>query len=266
MDKVSSKQNAVFKELLNAVSDNSSTMAVAHGATVIKDLIKVHQPRTLIVRESFDLAGSPLVASILQTRFPGPVTRLTFADSLFDELDPFGVPDLIAAFEKPACPLWKPEEKPAEPTLLLATQNPSNLGACLRSAVAFGFKKVVTLKEAAAPFNSKVIRSSMGAVFSLDLYRGPSIKDLAGKDLAGKDLSGLKLPIIALDLHGESIRTFQFPESPVFLIGEEGAGIPTQNSFTRLTIPMSPGIDSLNAAVSCSILLYEWSSRKTGIN
>lgn len=261
MDKVSSKQNAVFKELLNAASHNSSTMAVAHGATVIKDLIKVHQPRTLIVRESFDLAGSPLVTSILQTRFPGPVTRLTFADSLFDELDPFGVPDLIAAFEKPACPFWRPEQEPPEPTLLLATQNPANLGACLRSAVAFGFQKVVTLKESATPFHSKVIRSSMGAVFSLDMYRGPSINDLSDKDL-----SGLNLPIIALDLHGESIRTFQFPENPLFLIGEEGAGIPTQNSFTRLTIPMSPGIDSLNAAVSCSILLYEWSSRKTGIN
>ena len=69
MDKVSSKQNTVFKELLNALSDNSSKMAIAHGATLIKDLIKIQQPRTLIVRESFDLASSPLVASILQTRF-----------------------------------------------------------------------------------------------------------------------------------------------------------------------------------------------------
>lgn len=231
-------------------------MAIAHGATLIKDLIKIQQPRTLIVRESFDLASSPLVASILQTRFPGPVTRLTFDDSLFDELDPFGVPDLIAAFEKPACPVWSPKEHTSEPTLLLATQNPSNLGACLRSAVAFGFKNVVTLKEAAAPFNSKVIRSSMGAVFSLDIKRGPSIKEI----------SSMNVPVIALDLHGESIRSFQFPGIPIFLIGEEGAGIPIQNGFTRVTIPMSPGIDSLNAAVSCSILLYEWSSRKTGIN
>ncbi|MBL7689678.1 MAG: RNA methyltransferase, partial [Bdellovibrionaceae bacterium] len=130
------------------------------------------------------------------------------------------------------------------------------LGACLRSAVAFGFKNVVTLKEAAAPFNSKVIRSSMGAVFSLDIKRGPSIKEI----------SSMNVPVIALDLHGESIRSFQFPGIPIFLIGEEGAGIPIQNGFTRVTIPMSPGIDSLNAAVSCSILLYEWSSRKTGIN
>jgi RNA methyltransferase, TrmH family len=256
MDKVSSKQNAVFKELVSSLSDNSSKMAIAHGATVIKDLIKIQQPRTLIVRESFDLASSPLVTSIVQTRFPGPVTRLTFSDALFDELDPFGVPDLIAAFEKPTCPAWNPAETTTEPLLLLATQNPSNLGACLRSAAAFGFKNVVTLKEAASPFHSKVIRSSMGAVFSLDIKRGPSIKDL----------SSLNVPIIALDLHGESIRNFQFPANPIFLVGEEGAGIPTQNGFTQLTIPMSPGIDSLNAAVSCSILLYEWSSRKTGIS
>lgn len=256
MDKVSSRQNAVFKELLSALTDNSSKLAVAHGATLIKDLIKTQQPRTLIVRESFDLASSPLVASILQTRFPGPATRLTFDNSLFDELDPFGVPDLIAAFEKPVCPPWSPTAPTGEPTLLLATQNPSNLGACLRSASAFGFKNVVALKEAAAPYHSKVIRSSMGAVFSLDIKRGPSIKEIAK----------INVPIIALDLRGESIRSFQFPENPIFLIGEEGAGIPGQKSLTRVTIPMSPGIDSLNAAVSCSILLYEWSSRKTGIN
>ncbi len=256
MDKVSSKQNPVFKELTNAMTDSSSKTAVAHGSTIIKDLIRTHQPRTLIVRESLDLSSSPLTSSILQTRFPSPVTRLTFSDLLFDEIDPFGVPDLIAAFEKPAMATWDPAKVATEPILLLATQNPSNLGACLRSAMAFGFKKVVTLKEAATPFHSKVIRSSMGAVFSLDVSRGPSIKDLASSSV----------PIIALDLHGKSIRDFHFPEHPVFLIGEEGTGIPTQGHFTRLTIPMNPGIDSLNAAVSCSILLYEWASRKTGIS
>lgn len=253
---VTSAQNPVYKDLLYSLEGQGEHILV-HGLKVARDLIQKGRlrPRTLIARESLSFEKSKPAAELFQTRFPEAVTRLVLSDSLFNEVDPFGVPDVIVAFERPTLPTWAltDAEKETAATLLVATQNPANLGACLRSAAAFGIQKVVCLKEAASPFHPRTIRGSTGHVFDLDLARGPSIHEItsASPDLAKR--------MIALDLNGPSLTTFKWPSAPLILIGEEGQGVPAQFNCTRVKIPMRENVESLNAAVSAGIALYDWS-------
>lgn len=260
---VSSASNAVFKDLLYSLEGQGEHVLV-HGLKVARDLIAKGKmrPRTLIARESLSFEKSKAAAELFQTRFPEAVTRLVLSDSLFNEVDPFGVPDVIVAFERPTLAAWNAEfastENNTEATLLVATQNPANLGACLRSAAAFGIRHVVCLKEAASPYHPRCIRGSMGHVFELEIKRGPSIHELVS---TSRELSSR---LIALDKNGTELSKFKWPKSPMILLGEEGQGVPEDLKCERVTIPMSIEVESLNAAVSAGIALYDWSLKSKG--
>ena len=253
---VSSAQNAVYKDLLYSLEGQGEHVLV-HGLKPARDLIRkgLMRPRTLIARESLSFEKSPEAAELFQTRFPEAVTRLVLSDALFNEVDPFGVPDLIVAFERPTLPAWKLEDAANETgsVLLVATQNPANLGACLRSAAAFGITKVVCLKESASPFHPRAVRGSTAHVFDLNLARGPSIRELQKMD------PSLTSRLVALHMDGTRLSEFVWPKAPFILIGEEGAGVPEDIKCTRVKIPMRSEVESLNAAVSAGIALYDWS-------
>ena len=120
--------------------------------------------------------------------------------------------------------------------------DPSNLGALIRSAEAFGVSKVVLLEEAAHPFHPKAMRAASGATLRIPLYRGPALKDL-------------KVEMIALDLQGENIYEFQWPADFRFLVGEEGPGLAAAEVPRRVSIPMQKNAESLNAVVAASVAL-----------
>jgi RNA methyltransferase, TrmH family len=257
---ISSIQNPVFKELLQSLEGQGDHILV-HGFKVARDLIAKGslRPRTLIARESFSFEKSKAVAELFQTRFPEAVTRLVLTDALFNEVDPFGVPDIIVAFDRPTLPFWTLANAGAEtePMLIVATQNPANLGACLRSAAAFGLRKVVCLKESASPFHPRTVRGSVGTVFNLELFRGPSIHEVT------KPNSEISNRLVALHMEGTALQSFQWPAAPLILIGEEGQGVPDSFTGQRVKIPMQADVESLNAAVSAGIALYDWSIKSS---
>lgn len=259
---ISSASNAVFKDLLYSLEGQGEHVLV-HGLKVARDLIAKGKmrPRTLIARESLSFEKSKSAAELFQTRFPEAVTRLVLSDALFNEVDPFGVPDVIVAFERPTLPAWSVETAAEttkdQATLIVATQNPANLGACLRSAAAFGIRHVVCLKEAASPYHPRCVRGSMGHVFELEISRGPSIHDFVVKS------SALAKRLVALDMNGTALQELKWPAAPMILIGEEGQGVPEALKCVRATIPMSTNVESLNAAVSAGIALYDWSVKNS---
>jgi tRNA G18 (ribose-2'-O)-methylase SpoU len=66
------------------------------------------------------------------------------------------------------------------------------------------------------------------------------------------------LPLIALAAHGRPLAQTRFPDSFYLLTGMEGPGLPPQWQPDAISIPMAPGVESLNAAVATAIALYEW--------
>ncbi len=96
------------------------------------------------------------------------------------------------------------------------------------------------------------MRAAGTALLSSSFQKGPSIKDL---DARGKTL-------FALDMGGTPLRKVSFPERFGILPGVEGPGIPFHFPKSAcVSIPMQPGVESLNAGVATAIALYEWRSR-----
>ncbi|MHC1727515.1 MAG: 16S rRNA (guanine(527)-N(7))-methyltransferase RsmG [Syntrophobacteraceae bacterium] len=175
------------------------------------------------------------------------------APPLYETIDLFGTdfPVLLVRIEQ--IPKWEPHEGlPQGCTLLIPFQDPENVGAVIRSAVAFGAASIILLSEAANPYHPKAIRASGGMVFRAKLHEGPSINDLPAD-----------LPIVPLSKEGESIADFEFPPAFGLLPGVEGPGLPERYRKGGISIPISPGVESLNAVVATAIALFAWAgSRK----
>lgn len=251
--KVSSTDNPMWRSWKEILRHPAQEFLV-HGQRFTREMAKRHPEalRALILREGADLdmAGRDLFSK----RFEQKITRVELSPALFSELDPFGVPDMMGVFAAPELSRRLSDQSADQALttreLWLATQNPTNLGACLRSATAFGIQRIILLAEAASPFHARAVRAAAGQVLNFEFIVGPSIEQLGS--LPPALIDGL----IALDLHGVSMQDFKWPQNFRLLIGEEGQGIPAKLPAQRLHIPMSNGLESLNAAVSCGIALY----------
>jgi TrmH family RNA methyltransferase len=136
-------------------------------------------------------------------------------------------------------------------TLVLdGIQDPGNAGTLLRSAEAFGAAAVIGLKGTVDLFHPKVLRASAGSAFRVPVLRHAVWQDLdvpAGFLVAGAVARG-----------GEPPASLNFREGAVLAVGNEGAGLSAglRQCSTPVTISTC-GVESLNAAVAGSILLYE---------
>ncbi len=131
-------------------------------------------------------------------------------------------------------------------------QDPSNLGSIVRSACAFGFDTIFTI-DTVYPFVPKAIRSSMGYVFDVNFVEVDynSLAEIKTKN---------NLVFYAADMNGDIIDNVVVnDENIALIIGNEGQGV---NDILRIVadkivaIPMQNNVESLNASVSASIIMY----------
>ena len=131
-------------------------------------------------------------------------------------------------------------------------QDPSNLGAIIRSACAFGFDTIFTINSV-YPFTPKAIRSSMGYVFNVNFVEVDYNK-------LEKIKSNNNIKFYAADMGGEIIDDIQLgSENIALIIGNEGQGIDKdlrKIADEIVAIPMQNNVESLNASVSASIIMY----------
>jgi len=143
------------------------------------------------------------------------------------------------------------------PLLLVACglQDPGNLGTLVRSAAAFGASALCTLPETVSPFNPKTVRSSAGTIFHL-----PVLHDLSVNDLLHR-LRMARIRIVAADRRSASpLDQADLRGSVAIMVGREASGLPPEIARAAsqvLSIPIRPGIDSVNAATAGSVFLYE---------
>lgn len=134
-------------------------------------------------------------------------------------------------------------------------QDPGNMGAVMRTALAFGYEDIVVSGKCADIYSPKVLRSSMTASVKLNVCRIDDIPGLV------KDLGQRGFSTVATCLENSTELGAEAISQPVaVLIGNEGNGLSqdTINAAThRVKIPMSDKIESLNAAVSAGIMMWE---------
>jgi 16S rRNA (guanine527-N7)-methyltransferase len=217
------------------------------------------------------LAGARVRAEML-SRFPehvvgwlsdaqGPpppdesIPWLRYSAALFKQLDVAGTHAPLLLVRVPAIPSWSDAEPwPEGCALFVPFQDPENVGAVIRSAAAFGARRVVLLREAAHPFHPRSSRAAGSALFQVPLFFGPPLEDLQVQNA----------PLFALDLAGPLLGETPFPERFGLVVGVEGPGLPPRlRQGERRRIAIKPGVESLNAATAAAIALYEWSKARS---
>lgn len=157
----------------------------------------------------------------------------------------------IAAVQKPAAS--------GRAIYLHEVQDPGNLGTILRTLAWFGGFRCLLSPGSVDPFNPKVVRASMGAIFHLPLEL----------DVELASLSARFQRIAALDMQGEPLPSKTFGNFDCYLFGNEARGVPreqlTQLQAQPFTIAGSGAIESLNLASVVNICVYEVSARSGGV-
>jgi len=253
---VESKDNARLKELRKAMAASGRS---AQGRVGIEGphLIEEALRAGLRVTTIFIAQEDERLLSAL--RVPPEIEILRLPAKLLDSALATETPQPIAALVEPPEWTWAhllgARPKGAELVVVLAgIQDPGNLGTILRSAEAFGAAGVVSLPGTVSAWNPKAVRASAGSVFRVPLLAASERECLEELHEAG-------LKVLATTVHAAQPAELVDMAGPVALIiGNEGSGVADElaaKADARVTIPCPGPVESLNAAVAASVLLYE---------
>jgi RNA methyltransferase, TrmH family len=196
--------------------------------------------------------------------FPVLYTTDRLFEGIADTEHPQGVAALVEPRKFSFDEILAPALSGAAPlfVVLAGVQDPGNVGTILRTAAAFGATAAVTSASGqsgtASPFSPKALRASAGAALHLPILLGPALPILLAQ------LHTSKIRTLATSSHSDSAALspwdVDWREPVALLVGNEGAGLPEEierSASARVRIPMSSGIESLNAAAAAAVLFYE---------
>jgi len=189
------------------------------------------------------------------------VETVVLGDKLFDSTVPSESPQGVAA-------LVRIKEFSLDDVLerlqvgplivVFGLQDPGNLGTILRSAEAFGSAGIVLGEGTVSALNAKVIRASAGSIFRLPIVAAKS-SEATQKLFSKLRKSGIRL--VATSSHkGAALDDAKLTDSFAVFIGNEGSGLPhfvLSQVDELVTIPHASSVESLNAGVAGSLILYE---------
>jgi RNA methyltransferase, TrmH family len=259
---IEGRHNALVKELRKAFAAgelNADGNCAIEGLHLVEEAIR----SGLRFRAAFFSSSAQNLAGRLLPQLGAHVETAILPDNLFSSTVPSEAPQGVAALVR--CKTFTLEDvlqkSQAGPILAVAgVQDPGNLGTILRSAEAFEAGGVLLGEGTVSPFNAKAVRASAGSVFRLPVVRVKLQKVLS-------DIREQGLRLIATSSHkGTPLHQATLTGRLVVFIGNEGAGLPrdlVSEVDEVVAIPHSPKVESLNAGVAASIVLYDvWRQRR----
>ena len=148
-----------------------------------------------------------------------------------------------------------PEEKAI---FLFSVRDPSNLGAVIRSSVAFGTDHIILSSDCADIYNPKTVRSAMGSLFRVKVT---TVKDVPAF-IGAANANSRRVFAAELTEGAKSLSEISLKGSDIVMIGNEGHGISPEVSALcdgSVYIPISKKTESLNASVAAAIFMWEQS-------
>jgi RNA methyltransferase, TrmH family len=253
---VQSKQNARLKELRKAFAHPGRD---THGLVAIEGphLLEEAARAGLRLKTVFLRMGNEGVSE-LNADNSGVETLFVPAD-IFDSVVQTETPQPVAALVEMPDWTWSHVVRGRgawDPLVLVLAgiQDPGNFGTILRSAEAFGATGVVALPGTVNAWNPKAVRASAGSIFRMPVL------SLELKECL-RDLREGGMRILATTVHGaEPADMINFTGPVALVIGSEAKGVPDEiarHADASVTIPCPGPVESLNAAVATSVLLYE---------
>lgn len=256
MRRVSSRQNALVKDLRKALNQGEPTAEgylAVEGVRMIEEAIR----SGLRFQAVFFSESGSAHATRLLPQIGSQVEILLLPDEVFVSAVSTESPQGVAALVKlRAHKLEDLMEAAADPLLVgvAGIQDPGNLGTIIRSAEAFGARAVLLGEKTVSQFNPKTVRGSAGS-----LFREPLLRVKLAESIAALKQQGMR--VLATSSHkGKPLHDADFTGAAMIVVGNEGAGVPQEIlslADELVTIPHSPRVESLNAGIAASILLYE---------
>lgn len=265
---VQSKQNTRLKGLRKALaSPGREGLVGIEGPNLLGEALRAEvRIKCVFVAEGFErvldelqlpdeteilLVPRPLLDATLTTETPQPVAALVEA------------PDWTWAHVFGAHVFGGRASRGALVVVLAGLQDPGNLGTILRSAEAFGATGVVSLPGTVSAWNPKAVRASAGSVFRVPLIAASERDCLdnlheAGVKILATTVRAAARPADLVDMAGPM----------AVIIGNEGNGVADDlaaKADANITIPCPGPVESLNAAVAASVLLYEASRQRVAL-
>jgi RNA methyltransferase, TrmH family len=253
--RVTSRQNATLKDLRRGFHQAELTgdgHAAIESVRLIEEAIRSGlRFKAVVFSDSGRARAERLLSQISANTEAIIVDDATFASAV-DTESPQGVAALVKV---KAFTLDDVLPKQQGVVLVAAgLQDPGNLGTMIRSAEAFGASGILTTEGTVATWNSKVVRASVGSVFRLPIVSMKSTELVTRLRERG-------LRLLATSSHkGTPISQAALTGAIAVCIGNEGAGLPRELSRAvdeTLVIPHSERVESLNAGIAASIILYE---------
>lgn len=256
---ISSKQNRLVKlarKISSGIEKGRRDLFLIEGVRLVEEaLAEKIEIEHIFVSPKLESTGRgrALLARIEALDLPLVRARDEVLASISEVKTPQGI---IALAKKRAWSLSDLLPSRAPALLLVACQvrDPGNLGALLRAADAAGATGALLCTGCADPYNPKTARAAMGALFRLPLLAlgFAPIKDFLREN---------KIQLVAAHQRAQLKHTdIDFKRPTALAIGGEAEGLPEEvlaAADTTARIPMSPAVESLNAAIAGAIFLYE---------
>lgn len=205
--------------------------------------------------------------SALSALLDRPTLVLRTTDALFSSVAGTETPQGIAALVRPREFSFDDLLRGGVPlvVVLASVQDPGNVGTILRSAEALGATGAIIARGTAHPHSPKAMRASAGSALRLPLVSGIAVPVA----MAQLRVSGVKIVAASAPSNAaaRSPDAMDFREPIALLIGNEGGGLPAEierSADALVRIPLAEPVDSLNAAVAASLLLYEAARQRRG--
>jgi TrmH family RNA methyltransferase len=253
--RVESRQNARVKDLRRAFAEaapNQQGEVAIEGMHLIEEAIRSGLRLTTVF---FSESAHERIHKLLP-QLSSHTEALLLPDSAFASAVPTETPRGIAALVRVESNSME-KILEAKPALLMITanlQDPGNLGTIARSSEAFGVTGLLLGERTVSPWNWKALRASAGSLFRL-----PTAKVELASALPEIRARGVR--VLASSSHkGRPISEIDLRQPVAFIIGNEGAGVPKDvlaKANATVVIPQSQSVESLNAGIAASILLYE---------
>ncbi len=253
---VTGRHNARLKELRMAFRRaelTSSGECALEGVKLVEEALRHAQH---VVTIFFSESARPLAEKLLP-QIGERTETLVLPNALFKSIVPSDAPQGIAALVKlRTFSVAQVLERCSEGPLLVVAglQDPGNLGTILRSAEAFGAAGIFLTEGTVSPYNSKVLRGSAGSIFRLPFAQ------IASAELFPL-LRARGVRLLATSSHkGTPLAEANWTLPLALFIGNEGAGLVHEimhQMDETLAIPQAEPVESLNAGVAASIVLYE---------
>jgi RNA methyltransferase, TrmH family len=266
--RIEGRHNPLVKQLRQAFSHAELTEAgdcAIEGLRILEEAIRSGlRFSAVFFRESAQDRAERLLPQI-----GAQVETLLLPDKLFDSLVPSESPQGVAALVrlKESSLDDVTERLQVGPIIVLAAlQDPGNLGTILRSSEAFGSAGIVLGEGTVSPFNSKVVRASAGSVFRLPIIHRHGKSSALKLEEVSEKLRAQGVRLIATSSHkGTPIDQADLKSPAAIFFGNEGSGLPRDimaKMDESIAIPHTPQVESLNAGVAASIVLYEAARQK----